>query len=292
LNNDRAQHDPGILSLELDAALRQHARRRLLGRGEELYAFGSVPDALFCVEEGLLRLSVTSAEGRESVLSMVTQNQWFGEASLFSGEPRGNDAMAIVDSAVLIVPAAAVHQLVDHRPDFLLQFLAMMGRRYRMILSRMDDTVLRPLPARLARELLQAHGRELEAAGPHNPVTLRFSQEEMSQMLGASRQSINRLLKQWEQGGAIEVAYRSLTVLDPAPDYRSDKMKLRLRQIALAVADLEAATSKAGQILGLGSAYQDPAIMRYGLRNAVYALATPFWNSCHPSRKTPPSAAC
>ena len=53
-------------------------------------------------------------------------------------------------------------------------------------------------------------------------------------------------------------------------------MKLRLRQIALAVADLEAATSKAGQILGLGSAYQDPAIMRYGLRNAVYAIGNTF----------------
>ena len=89
------------------------------------------------------------------------------------------------------------------------------GQVPEQILSRMDDTVLRPLPARLAREVLQAHGRELAAAGPHHPVTLRFSQEEMSQMLGASRQSINRLLKQWERGGAIEVAYRSLTVLDP-----------------------------------------------------------------------------
>lgn len=53
-------------------------------------------------------------------------------------------------------------------------------------------------------------------------------------------------------------------------------MKLRLRQIALAVADLEAATSQAGQILGLGSAYQDPAIVRYGLRNAVYAIGNTF----------------
>lgn len=53
-------------------------------------------------------------------------------------------------------------------------------------------------------------------------------------------------------------------------------MKLRLRQIALAVADLEAATSQAGQILGLGSAYHDPAIVRYGLRNAVYAIGNTF----------------
>lgn len=216
MSENIARHDPGTLSAELDALLRQHARRRELGRGEQLYAFGSRPDALFCLEKGVLRLSATSAGGRESVLNVVTDNQWFGEASLFSGEPRGNDAMAIVDSTVLIVPATTVHQLVDDRPDFLLQLLAMMGRRYRAVLSRMDDTVLRPLPTRLAREVLQARAREIEAAGLHHPVTLRFSQEEMSHMLGASRQSINRLLKQWEQSGAVRVAYRSLVVLDPA----------------------------------------------------------------------------
>ena len=53
-------------------------------------------------------------------------------------------------------------------------------------------------------------------------------------------------------------------------------MKLRLRQIALAVTDLEVATLQASQILGLGSAYQDPAIVRYGLRNAVYAIDNTF----------------
>jgi CRP/FNR family cyclic AMP-dependent transcriptional regulator len=211
----RAPNDAGILSTELDAALRQNARGRRLGKGEQLYACGSAPDALFCVNKGVLRLSVTSAAGRESVLNLVTENHWFGEASLFSGEPRGNDAVAIVESDVLIVSSAAVHHLVDNRPDFLLQFLAMMGRRYRSILDRMDDTVLRPLPTRLAREVLQVHSRAIEAAEPHDLITLRFSQEEMSQMLGASRQSINRLLKQWEHEGAVKVAYRSLVVLDP-----------------------------------------------------------------------------
>lgn len=53
-------------------------------------------------------------------------------------------------------------------------------------------------------------------------------------------------------------------------------MKLRLRQIALAVTDLEAATSQASEILGLGPAYQDPAILRYGLRNAVYPIGNTF----------------
>ena len=108
------------------------------------YGRGSPPDALFCVERGIIRLSVTSPAGREAVLGLVTAGHWFGEASLFTCEPRGNDATAVVESAVLMVPAATLHALIDDRSDYLRQFLAMMGQRYKAVLSRMDDTVLLP----------------------------------------------------------------------------------------------------------------------------------------------------
>jgi CRP-like cAMP-binding protein len=215
LSDNAANHEPGTLSAALDVLLRQHARRRQLERGEQLYARGSPPDALFCVEQGIVRLSVTSAGGREAVLGLVSKDQWFGEASLFGGEPRGNDAIAIVKTTVLLVPTATIHKLVDHHPDYLLQFLTMMGRRYRAILTRMDDTALRPLPARLARVILQAHDRETRTSGQAEALTLRFSQEEVGHMLGASRQSINRLLKLWEQDGVVSTGYRSLKVRRP-----------------------------------------------------------------------------
>ena len=86
--------EPGKLDEELDALLRRHARQRVLARGEALYGRGSPPDALFCVERGIIRLSVTSPAGREAVLGLVTAGHWFGEASLFTCEPRGNDAVA------------------------------------------------------------------------------------------------------------------------------------------------------------------------------------------------------
>lgn len=192
-----------------------HARRREFKKGDRLYSRASGPNALFWLESGLVRLSVTSESGREAVLGLVTPGQWFGEASLFAREPRGNDADAVLESTIAIVPAAAVHRIVDQRPDYLLQFLAMIGQRYRDALDRMDDTVLRPLPARLARVVLQSCERVLATLSPSNPVALQFSQEQAAAMVGASRQSINRVLKQWERLGVVQVGYRSLTVLDP-----------------------------------------------------------------------------
>ena len=147
----------------------------------------------------------------DAVLGLVTAGHWFGEASLFTCEPRGNDAVAAVGSTVLMVPAATLHALIDERSDYLRQFLAMMGQRYKAVLSRMDDTVLLPLPARLARIIVQM----IDVGGNAGDApVLRFSQEEAAHMLGASRQSVNRVLKEWEAAGIVRLSYRTLALAD------------------------------------------------------------------------------
>ena len=177
-----------------------------------LYAFY---DASGRLDDGLMRLQVdkcieAGAHGI-AVLGLVTPGHWFGEASLFTCEPRGNDAVAAVDSTVHMVPAATLHALIDDRSDYLRQFLAMMGQRYKAVLSRMDDTVLLPLPERLARIIVQM----IDAGGKAGDApVLRFSQEEAAHMLGASRQTVNRVLKEWEAAGIVRLSYRTLTLAD------------------------------------------------------------------------------
>ena len=215
MRDDLTPASLGTLSVELVAHLRQSARRQRLAKKEWLFSRGSTPDALFCVEAGVVRLCVTSPSGREAVLGLVTPGHWFGEASIFTGEARGHDAVAVVDSELLVVPAAVLHELVDHRPDYLLQFLRLMGLRYKWILDRMDSTVLLPLSARLARKLLEAYRLESPMPGASSKVVLQLSQEDLGHMLGVSRQSINKVLKQWEEQGVVEVSYRSLVLLEP-----------------------------------------------------------------------------
>lgn len=205
----------GSLSPALDSLLREHAKRQRLPKKGQLFLRGSVPDALFCLLEGRVRLSVTGASGREALLGVVPPGHWFGEASVFSGAPRAHDAFAEVDSELLVLPARVLHQLVDHEPAYLQEFLRLMGLRYKFTLERMDDSVLQPLPVRLALKLLELANTTEATDTPGGGCQLRVSQESLAQMLGFSRQSINKILKQWEQAGIVRIRYRSIDLLLP-----------------------------------------------------------------------------
>ena len=205
---------PELLSPDLESLLRTHATRRRLAKGEVLFTYGSSPDALFCVDRGMIRVSVTASNGREAVVSMLEPGQWFGEVSLFIDAPRVYDTRAILDSELLVVPAQAFHEIVGKRPDFLMEFIRLICRRYRWALEWIDETILQPLPVRLARRLLSAQHAHLLSAPDDMHLALRFSQEDLGQMLGVSRQSINRQLKEWESQGLLRLEYGRVTVLD------------------------------------------------------------------------------
>lgn len=208
--NSKASH----LSPEFEKALRAHGRLIRVPKKSTLFTFGAKPEGMYCVESGIMRLSVTASNGREAVLSVLSPGRWFGEASLLGEEPHVHDARAVVDSEVIIVPATAVHDVLENRPDFLVELTRMVCRRYKETLQRIDATILLPLPVRLAKRLLEIR----KAQHPHSPGTdgalLRLSQEDLSQMLGVSRQSINKLLKDWEARGIVAVQYGKITLLD------------------------------------------------------------------------------
>lgn len=201
------------LAPELDRALRERARVRRIEKGLSLYAHGSAPDAIFCLEQGLIRLSATAANGREAILSLLEPGQWFGELSLLSKAPRLHHAIAVVTSDVLVLPASEFHDVVDQNPAFLRELLRLVCSRYKSALERVDAITLFPLPVRLARRLLS----ELDARAPGGSVSevaLKVSQENLGQMLGVTRQSINRQLREWEAQEIVRLRYGSILVVD------------------------------------------------------------------------------
>lgn len=201
--------DRSVLSPQLERELRGCARPLSLAKSQTLFAHGSAPNALYCVEKGLVRLSVTASNGREAVLSVVEPGRWFGEASLFTDTPHDYNARAVVASDLLRVPAAEFHEIVDPQPAFVLEFARLVSMRYKWALQRIDATTLQPFPLRLAQRLLAAH-----QLLPPGADALRFSQEELSHMLGVSRQSVNRQLKEWETSAFLRLEYGRITLLD------------------------------------------------------------------------------
>jgi CRP-like cAMP-binding protein len=211
------------LSAAFERCLRQQALSRHLARNEVLFTRGSVPDALYCVNRGRIRLSSAGAAGKEVVLSLMEPGHWFGEVSLVTGAATIYDARAADDTEVLVVPAGAFHGIVDGQPQFLQEFMRLVCARYRWALAWIDESILLPFSIRLARRLLAAHDSHGQsaagaAAGPAvgPEAGLRLSQEDLSNMLGVSRQSVNRQLKEWEASRLLRLDYGRVTLLNKA----------------------------------------------------------------------------
>ena len=181
---------------------------------EALYVRGAKPDAIYCIESGAIQLSTSSRMGRESVLGVVEPGRWFGELTLLIDAPRTHDAKAQTETDLLTVSLDSVQAVVFHHPAHLLELLRLVCRRYKWAIERMDASVLQPLPVRLAH-LLMAQAQAFSQQQAPLPLELKLSQENLGQMLGASRQSINRQLKLWESEGVLRVTYGRITLLDP-----------------------------------------------------------------------------
>ena len=190
------------------------AHRRTLARGESLFHKGSSPDALFGVVSGSLRVSVVAPGGREAVIAMLEPGHWFGEVSLLVGRERVYDTFAVDVTEMAVVAAADFHRLVAEHPDVHMAFTRLVCLRLRQALAWIDDVILMPLPVRLAHRLLTLDARALGAEDGSGGTLLGVSQEDLSFMLGVSRQSVNRQLKLWEEDGTLRVRYRSIELLD------------------------------------------------------------------------------
>ncbi|MEZ2299996.1 Crp/Fnr family transcriptional regulator [Variovorax sp. RCC_210] len=194
------------------------AHRRTLARGESLFHKGSSPDALFGVVGGSLRVSVVAPGGREAVIAMLEPGHWFGEVSLLVGRERVYDTCAVDTTEMAVVAAADFHRLVAEFPDVHMAFTRLVCLRLRQALAWIDDVILMPLPVRLAHRLLtlDPHGQVRAEGGEPGGTLLAVSQEDLSFMLGVSRQSVNRQLKLWEEDGTLRVRYRSIELLSRA----------------------------------------------------------------------------
>lgn len=200
------------LPQEVQDALLQVAHRRQLQRGDSLFLKGSAPDALFGMVQGALRVSVAAPDGREAVIAVLEPGHWFGEVSLFVGQQRVYDTCAVEPSEVAVVQAADFHHLIATQPALHMAFTRLVCLRLRQALAWIDDAILQPLPVRLAHRLVTLDSRP--ASAESTTVVLAVSQEDLAFMLGVSRQSINRQLKQWEEEGMLRVGYRVVELLD------------------------------------------------------------------------------
>ncbi len=202
------------LSSTHQQALMEAGRRMLLRDGQLFAAQGQSVrkrrDGFAVLVDGLLKVSSTSPDGREAILSFMRPGQWFGELALIDGAGRERDFFSVGASEILVIEPDAMLSLLKDA-QLACQITRLLASRNRTLLSLVEGFTLRSTRARTARRLVMLAFDDEPESGAHR-ACLDVSQDALASMLGMTRQSVASQLRQLSQRGAISQAYGRVNI--------------------------------------------------------------------------------
>lgn len=196
------------------AALRASMVEVRLAKGEVLFNEGEPGEKLYVIETGKVKLGHTAPDGRESLIAVLGSGEMLGELSLFDPGPRTATAVAITATKVLSMGHEALLPWLVGRPDLAVALLAALARRLRRTNEALADLVFSDVPGRVAKALLELGSKFGEPGAEGMVVNHDLTQEELAQLVGASRETVNKALADFSQRGWIRIEQRSVTLLD------------------------------------------------------------------------------
>ncbi len=183
--------------------------------GDLLAARGEPPEEWIACAKGAVRVSSTSISGKQVTLTYVEPGVWFGDVAIFDGDRRTHDAYAHGDTTLLCVRKADFHALLKAHSELYEALLRLHSRRIRQLYGLVEDLNTLPLRARLAKQLLhllRSYGVSSLSDSRETRIGLQLAQEELAQLLGASRQRVNQELKAMEREEVIRIEPGGLVV--------------------------------------------------------------------------------
>jgi CRP/FNR family transcriptional regulator, cyclic AMP receptor protein len=207
-----------LLFRELDdeaaAALRASMVEVKLARGEVLFREGDAGDQIYVVVEGKIKLGRTSPDGRENLLAVLGPGQMFGELSLFDPGPRSASASAITDTILLGLAHKDLLPWLTGRPEVARNLLSQLAQRLRRSNDTLADLVFSDVPGRVAKQLLDLSERFGVPSAEGLRVVHDLTQEELAQLVGASRETVNKALADFVSRNWIRLESRSVVLTD------------------------------------------------------------------------------
>ncbi|HET7173913.1 MAG TPA: Crp/Fnr family transcriptional regulator [Nocardioidaceae bacterium] len=199
---------------EAAAALSASMTACRLRRGDVLFHEGDAGDRLYVVTDGKVKLGRTSSDGRENLLAILGPGQMFGELSLFDPGPRSASVTAVTDCTMQSLSHDELLKLLDGRPQVARALLWQLASRLRKTNDVVADLVFSDVPGRVAKALLDLAGRFGREADDGVHVHHDLTQEELAQLVGASRETVNKALADFASRGWLRLEPRSVVLLD------------------------------------------------------------------------------
>lgn len=202
------------LDEETALSLRASMDQVRISKGSILFSEGDVGEHLYVILEGKLKLGTSSGDGRENLLSILGPGEMFGELSLFDPGPRTSTATAVTDCRLLSLGHKQAIPWITAHPQVSLELLARMAQRLRRTNEAVGDLVFSDVPGRVAKALIDLGERFGKSTDEGLLVNHDLTQEELAQLVGASRETVNKALADFAGRGWLRLDGRSVVIND------------------------------------------------------------------------------
>jgi CRP/FNR family transcriptional regulator, cyclic AMP receptor protein len=199
---------------EADAIL-AHAKIGNFAEGTPVFAKGEPGDSMMAVLSGRVTISAPPSDGRQVVLSVVRAGEVFGEIALLDGKERTATATAATDCELLVVRRRDFLSVLRRQPELCLPLLMVFCERLRRTDEQVEDLAFLDLETRLAKTLLRL-AEEQNGGVTSGAAGVKISQRALGEIVGSSRESVNKHLQDWKRAGLIAIGKGAIQIRDVA----------------------------------------------------------------------------
>jgi len=203
----------GILDHEIQLELAEKARLVRYSAGDTIFDQGSTGQSMMAIAKGSVRVSALAPTARNVVLADLQPGDVFGEIALLDGGERSADVRASTNCELVVLERRHLLPYLKEQPDLAVKMITLLCGRLRKSDERMMECAFLRLPERIARTLLRiSSGLDGDPANAKNRLSL--SQSEIADMIGGTRENVNRCLRRWHKAGIIDLRDGWLFILD------------------------------------------------------------------------------
>lgn len=193
--------------------LSELAKTRVYKPREMIVAKGDPANEFFVLLRGRAKVTAHGADGSDTAINMMGPGEVFGEIGILDGQPRSATVTTLEECEMAVVDKHAFHGLLAASPPVATKLLAVLAGRIRELTIRVEDRAFLDVPARLAKQLLWLAGNHGTANGTAVRIELKLSQQELGDFIGATRESVNKNLRDWSRSGFIKLDRDYLEIL-------------------------------------------------------------------------------
>jgi CRP/FNR family transcriptional regulator, cyclic AMP receptor protein len=183
-------------------------------RGEWVFVNGDPADCIYLLQKGRMKIAALSEDGHEVVHEIIGPGEIFGDTSTILGIPRTTSAQALETSVLCEIRQKDFELLLRTYPELSLQLLKSVGLRLKKTEAQLLSVICNDVSTRVRQALIDLIASE-SGIQPDQPVRIKITQQDLANLIGASRQKTWRALKELEDSNVLRLMYRSILVTAP-----------------------------------------------------------------------------